>query len=99
MTEKLTDRMMLNLFESVFGNVYETKNNKELFGSKNPDGWYYLNDKTLLIIENKRSLSDDKKAQKQVISYAKMAYEKDSNINKIFCINLLVNIQRKGKFL
>ena len=87
MTEKLTDRMMLNLFESVFGNVYETKNNVKLFGSKNPDGWYNLNDKTLLIIENKRSISDDKKAQKQVILYAKMAYENDSNINKIFCIN------------
>ena len=71
MTEKLTDRLMLNLFESIFGNVYKTGKNRKLFGLDEPDGWYYLNDKTLLIIENKRSLSDNEKAQKQTESSSK----------------------------
>lgn len=96
MSEKDTDRCMQNLFMDVFHESYNTFTDNKLFRYKRgkgketvlkPDGWYWLDQSTLLIIENKYSISDDDKAKEQVKLYASCAYHNSQELHYIICIN------------
>ena len=86
-SEKDTDYHLQNEFVTIFKHKYNTGSNKQLFGTLKPDGWFLLTPTTLLIIENKRSISNNHKAQQQIINYAKLAYDNSPTIELIICIN------------
>lgn len=86
-SEKDTDYYLQREFVSVFNEKYNTGSNSELFGSLKPDGWFLLTPSVLLIIENKQSIINNEKAQKQVIRYATCVYNNSPTIELIICIN------------
>ena len=83
--EKQTDRLALNYFESVYNRVYHTENNTGLFGSLVPDGWLVVND-SVLIIENKQSVLQEKTAKEQLQKYINMVKTLDTQHPNIFCV-------------
>ena len=90
-SEKVTDFDMLNRFKEVFGYVYNTKGNKELFGSKIPDGWFifeFENKKDLMVIENKRNVSDKRKGLEQLKTYYSLIKNKKDYSNIYLVLGL-----------
>ena len=57
MSEKNTDYIMLSKYNQVFKHEYNTNGNKLLFNNKRPDGWDIINNKYLIIIENKQKFN------------------------------------------
>ena len=80
MTEKNTDHIMLSKYEAIFQHNYNTNGNKVLFGSKRPDGWDIINDKYLIIIENKKTFN--KKYYTECYSQIKEYYNIVKNSNE-----------------
>ena len=87
MSEKITDTMMMNEYKAVFGHVYHTENNKKLFGKFIPDGWDIIDDKILLILENKRSIKYIEKAKQQDFSYYELLSDEIKKQYNIYLIN------------
>lgn len=84
--EKLTDFNTLTAYNTAFGRTYHTEGNAELFGSKYPDGWDWLNEHTLLIIENKSDTSKIKTAQQQLSAYCANAMQ-HPDVQTIVAVN------------
>ena len=85
--EKQTDRLALNYFEKVYNCVYHTENNKELFNMFIPDGWLYSEDNhSLLIIENKQSVQQEKNALEQLQKYITVAKQNRKQPINIYCM-------------
>lgn len=82
MAEKQTDFCMMEIFKSITGTTYNTNNNKDIFGLLIPDGWFIIDDNTLLIIEDKRSYDLLQEAKSQMLKYAKIANNK---YRQIYC--------------
>ena len=102
MSEKNTDRLMINEYNKVFNKDYHTESNKELFGSKIPDGWDILETKDgsdiLIIIENKRSLKQINDAKKQLEEYYNLLNEDIKSKYNIYLIAGLGNTQKSFKY-
>lgn len=90
-TEKDTDRCMSDAFIKAFNEPYNTKSDADLFTHNDtllkPDGWYWLDDSTLLIIENKHDIKKDKQAREQARLYASTAYHNSPAVSYIICVN------------
>ena len=87
MSEKITDHLALNYFESVYNRVYNTENNKTLFNSLIPDGWLYDEDNNnLLIIENKQSVQQEKEAKQQLQKYINVVCSQGKQHLNIYCM-------------
>ncbi len=84
--EKLTDFDTLTAYNAAFGHTYHTEGNADLFGSKYPDGWDWLNEHTLLIIENKSDVSKSKAAQQQLSAYCSTAMQ-HPDVQTIVAVN------------
>lgn len=69
MSEKITDHLMLSIYKDIFKHYYHTEGNKELFNKKQPDGWDIIDDKYLLIFEDKRIEKYKNKGKKQLLNY------------------------------
>ncbi len=69
MTEKLTDHYMITEYNKIFKHFYHTEKNKKLFKSLQPDGWDIIDNKYLIIIEDKKQHSYKKQGKKQLIKY------------------------------
>ena len=67
-SEKNTDHLLLTKWTEIFGEVYNTGTNKELFNSLIPDGWQII-DNILFIIENKKELKNKNIAENQLLKY------------------------------
>lgn len=80
MSKKLTDMLMLNKYKSVFCHKYHTENNKEIFKNNIPDGWDILDNKILIIIENKRNINKINEAKKQILKYYNEMNEEYKNM-------------------
>ena len=90
-TEKLTDHHMLNEFYDVFGCYYNTANNKQLFKSKNPDGWFEYNN-NLIIIENKKDLKNKCNGFNQLLDYFYIVKSNNENYKKYKIIYLILGL-------
>ncbi len=86
-TEKDTDRLFNNYWESIFNEPYNTKTNKKLFNSLIPDGWKIINN-TLFIIENKRDYKHKHKAKLQLQKYIDIIYD-NNKFNEFDIIYLI----------
>lgn len=90
-TEKDTDRCMSDAFIKAFNEPYNTKSDADLFTHDNnllkPDGWHWLDDSTLLIVENKHDIKKDKQAREQARLYASTAYHNSPAVNYVICVN------------
>ena len=102
MSEKNTDHLMINEYNKVFNKDYHTESNKNLFGSKIPDGWDILEIKDgsdiLIIIENKRSLKQINDAKKQLEEYYNLLNEDIKSKYNIYLIAGLGNTIKSFKY-
>lgn len=82
---------MLNEFYNVFGCYYNTANNKQLFKSKNPDGWFEYNN-NLIIIENKKDLKNKCNGFNQLLDYFYIVKSNNENYKKYKIIYLILGL-------
>lgn len=98
MSEKNTDRYMQNKYVEVFKYEYHTEGNKELFNSNFPDGHDILNDKILIIIENKKLVKQLKEAKEQIKNYYTNLPTDIKEKYKIYLIIGLGNTEKTFKY-
>ena len=86
-SEKNTDHLFLTKWTEIFGSVYNTGTNKELFNSLKPDGWTIINN-ILFIIENKKEFKNKETAKNQLLKYLKLVKTNDkfNNFQNIYLI-------------
>ena len=90
--EKQTDYIMLSTYKNTFGHTYKTVNNKQLFNTKIPDGWDIINNKYLIIIENKQKFNKKyyQEGLKQLIKYYNIAISSEKYIKNKYKIYLIL---------
>ena len=98
MSEKNTDRYMQNKYVSIFKYEYNTNGNYELFGRLKPDGWDILNDKILIIIENKKLVKYLNEGKEQIKEYYDNLPNKIKGTYKIYLIIGLGNTEKTFKY-
>lgn len=98
MSEKNTDRYMQNEYVKIFKQEYKTEGNKELFKSKIPDGWDIIEDKLLIIIENKKLVKQLKEAKQQIKEYYDNLPNEIKGKYKIYLIIGLGNTLKTFKY-
>ena len=86
-SEKDTDYLFLNKWTEIFGSVYNTGTNHELFNSLKPDGRQIINS-ILFIIENKKEFKNKNIAKNQLLKYLKLVIQnnKFTQFNDIYLI-------------
>jgi len=84
--EKKTDYYLQTKYKTIFNHEYHTERFKELFYTKIPDGWDILNDKYLIIIENKSDKKLIKKGEEQLFNYYDILSDDNKNKYIIYLI-------------
>ena len=96
--EHKTNHLLMTEYEKYFHQLYNTSTNKSLFSYNDnkkrfgvPDGWQFMNNNSnslcLFIIENKRSITQQEEAMKDILFYSQLAYNNNNQIHEIICIN------------
>ena len=86
-SEKDTDHLFLTKWSNIFGTVYNTGSNPELFNNQQPDGWKIINN-ILFIIENKKEFKNKETAKNQLLKYLRLVKQNKQfeKFNKIYLI-------------
>lgn len=99
MSEKNTERYMQEAYDNVFNKEYSTNGNVELFGTKRPDGWDIINDKILIIIENKQLIRQTKEGKAQLFGYYDMLSDDVKNKYQVYLILALGKTKKSFKYI